>query len=396
MSPLVYLTVCKAKNKFLELLRKPLKLIFTIGFVLLLVMNFTVSQSAPSGERPLVEFKAIIYAFYVLCFITEAKKGFQSGGTMFSMADVNLLFMSPVKSAPILFHGMLSRLGSSLFMGVAFVYQFALLRSYYPVEAADMITAVVGYGAVVFVSQLAGMLIYFYTCGDENKVKKIKSLLYALYGVFALLFAVRFIRNGNFSLTNAAVEAISLPMRFFPVAGWIFTAVEGIMLSDMLKLLTGGIPCAIFAAAVFAVLAFSKHGYYEDVLLSAEKNADKKATDGAQSVVKIRKASRGLKKGRGASVLFFKHMLENRRTKSSLLSPASVFYLVLIGFYGFVFDGDFGMLFSLSCMVSFLPVLSGKWIKELTVPYTFLIPGSPVKKLFFILAEMIPKLLPKA
>jgi len=70
MSPLVYLTVCKAKNKLLELLRKPLKLLVTLGFILLVVMNFSVSQNSPLGERPIFEFRAIIFAFYILFFVT--------------------------------------------------------------------------------------------------------------------------------------------------------------------------------------------------------------------------------------------------------------------------------------------------------------------------------------
>lgn len=390
MSPLAYLTLHKAKNKLFELFRKPLKLIVTLAFIALIVMNFSLSGSVASGQRPLVEFKAIILAFYILCFVTESRKGFLSGGTMFSLTDVNLLFMSPLKPFLILFYGMLSRLGSSLFMALAFVYQFTLLRSYYPITPEDMLTAVAGYAAVVFLSQLTGMLIYFYTCGDAVKIKKAKAVLYSVCGFFAILCAVRLLSSEVLSLTSLALSATSLPVSFFPVAGWVFTAVDGFLLSDTLKLSFGLLPCVIFCVVVFVILAFSRHGYYEDVLLSAEKNADARASENMQSVAKIRRNA-GALKGFGASVIFRKHMLENRRTKSSLLTPTSIFYLVLLGVYGFLFDGDFTMLFSLSCMVSFLPVLSGKWLKELTLPHIYLIPEPPVKKLFYMLFEMLPK-----
>lgn len=393
MNALFFLTVHKTKNKLLELLHKPVRLIVTLGFVLLLVMNFTLSQNSPMGERPLLEFRAIIFAFYIICFITEAKKGFQSGGTMFSLSDVNLLFMSPVRSVSILFHGMLSRLGSSLFMAFAFVYQFALLRSYYPVEADDMLTAVAGYAAVVFISQLSGMLIYFFTCGSPGKIKKAKAVFCCVITLFLAFCAARIIGNGKITVTELALAVTSFPMRFFPVAGWVFTAVDGIMLSDTLKILSGVFSCLFFTAAVFIILAFSKQGYYEDVLLSAEKNADKKAEVTPVTNVRIRESEKGLKKGRGASAFLYKHFLENRRTKSSLFSPSSFIYLVMIGVYGFVFDGDFAMLFSLSCMVSFLPVLSGRWLKELSMPYIYMIPGSHFKKLFYILPEMLPKII---
>ncbi len=392
MSSLVYLALCKAKNRLFELLHKPLKLILTLGFIFLTVMNFAVSHSSPLGERPISEFRAIILAFYILCFVTETKKGFHSGGTMFSMADVNMLFMSPIKSVSVLFHGMLSRLGSSLFMALAFVYQFALLRSYYPIEAGDMLTAVAGYAAVVFISQLGGMLIYFYTCGNADKIRKAKVFLYSVCGVFAFVLAVRFFGTHNLNITSLALSLTSLPMRFFPVAGWVLTAVDGIMLSDFLKLFFGVAPCLVFSAVTFALLAFSKHGYYEDVLFSAEKNADKKAEENLQPVTKIRRNA-GKLRGRGASAVFRKHMLENRRTKSALFSPASLFYLVVIGVYGFIFDGDFLMLFSFSCMVSFLPVLGGRWLTELAMPHIYMIPEPAMKKLFYLLPEMLPKIL---
>ena len=392
MSNLVYLTVLKAKNKLIELFHKPFKLIVILGFVLLLIMNFAVSKNSPIGERSLSEFKAIIFAFYILCFVTEIKKGFQSGGTMFSMADVNLLFMSPVNSVAVLFHGMLTRLGSSLFMGFAFIYQFSLLRSYYPIMAGDMLTAVAGYGAVVFVSQLAGMLIYFYTCGRTERIRTAKTVLYSVCGVFVLLCLAGLLEAEHLTVTSVVLAVTSLPMRLFPVAGWIFTAVDGIMLSDTVKVILGVIPCLIFSAVTFLLLAFSKHGYYEDVLLTAEKNADKKSDESAKSVSVI-KTKDGELKGKGASVFFYKHLLENRRTKSALFSPTSIFYLVIIGVYGFVFDGDFVMLFSLSCMVSFLPVLSGRWLRELTMPHIYLVPEKPVKKLFYLLPEMLPKIL---
>ncbi len=392
MSALVYLTLSKYKNKLLELLHKPLKLILTLGFALLLVMNFSVAEASPSGTRPLNEWSAIIFGFYILCFVTETVKGFQSGGAMFDMADVNFLFVSPLKGAAVLSAGMFSRLGTSLWMGLAFIYQFALLRSYYPITPLYMLVAVIGYGVVAFLSQLAGMLIYFFTCGEAERVKKARAFFYGLCGAFFAVLAVRLFASGV-SLASAVRLFTSGIMKLFPVAGWVYGAVDGLYKRDYLFLAAGIAVCLIFVALCFYVFTRSRHGYYEDVLLSAERNTETKNEGRAVREVKINKGVSGIKRGRGASVLFYKHMLENRRTKSALVSPTSVFYLVIIGVYGFIFDGDFALLFSLSCMVSFLPVLSGRWLRELSMPHVFLIPEPPVKKLFYILVEMLPKIL---
>ena len=392
MNALFCLALFKIKNKLLELLKKPFKLIAVIVFAVLLVMNFSLSDNSFFAERPLAEFKAIVFAFYILCFVSEVKKGFHSGGTMFSMADVNLLFMSPLRSSVILFYGMLSRLGSSVVIALAFVYQFALLKGCYSISVTDMLVSIGGYAAVLFLSQLTGMLIYCYTCGDAVKIKKAKAALYSLCSVFAVICALRLFGSAYLTASCAALTLTSLPMRFFPVAGWVFTAVDGIMLSDTLKASLGIFSSVLFALFSFTVLARSKDGYYEDALLSCEKNADRRADDGARADVVTRKKG-VLNKGRGASVIYYKHLLEYRRTKTSVFSPSALLYLILIGVYGFVLNGDFTILFSFSCMASFIPVLSGRWLKELTMPHVFLIPEPPVKKLFYMLPEMLPKLI---
>ena len=392
MTPLLFLTLCKLKNKLLELLRKPGRLIAALAFLAILVMNFSLYADGLSGQRPLSEFRAIIFAFYILCFATESKKGFHSGGTMFSMADVNMLFMSPLRPSRILFHGMLSRLGSSLFMALAFVYQFTLLRSLYPITAGDMLAAVGGYAAVVFLSQLTGMLIYFYTCGQPEKIRAAR-VIFCLTGVlFLAVFLTALLKNGHITFSAAVLAFTSSPMKLFPVAGWVLSVLDGIMLGKTSELLAGGIICVAFSLAVFLLIAFSDKGYYEDVLLSAEGGADSKAGEGTPSDVKIKSRSASLKRGSGASVLFYKHMLENKRTRASLFSPSSLVYLVLLGVYGVVFGGDFTLLFFFSCMVSFIPVLSGRWLKELTMPHVYLIPEPPFKKLLYILPELLPKL----
>lgn len=393
MSSLIYLSTHRLKNKFIELMKKPGKLILTLVFVALLIMNLSVERFSGSGSRPVSEFYAIVFAFYILCFLAESFKGFSHGGTIFSLSDVSFLFMSPVKPAAVLFHGMLGRLGTSLWMGLAFVYQFSLLRNFYPVGAKEMLVAVIGYGAVIFLSQLAGMLIYFFTCGDEKRVALGRKVLYAVIAVFAVIFAAD-CDFSSFSFTSAA-EAFTKPaMLLFPVCGWVLAFVKGILESSAVTAVSGIIVCVAFAVITFVVLSVSGHGYYEDVLTSAEKNAE---LSSGEAVARKRKVPENIKggigKGKGASAFYFKHKLENRRAGTSIFSPSSLFYLLVVVVYGLMFKGDAATLFILSCTISIHTVFSGRWIKELMMPYIYMIPGSPSKKLFFILPELLPRIL---
>lgn len=393
MRSLFYLSSCTLKNKLLELVKKPGKLILSLIFIVLLVMNLSLESISASGTRPINEFYTIIFIFYILSFISETNKGFSHGGTMFSLSDVSFLFMSPVKPAAVLLYGMLSRLGTSLWMGLAFVYQFSLLRSFYPVGIKEMLVSVIGYAAVTFVSQLAGMLVYFFTCGDEKKVAAGKKIFYTVILAFAVMLASG-IDFGTFSLSAAAEGLTKDYMLLFPVAGWTLLFVRGVIQGRIAFILAGALACVAFSVITFVILSRSEHGYYEDVLVTAEKNsALSQEEKQAGRRKKVKKVNGALTKGKGASVFLYKHILENRRSGTALLSPMSLFYVILIGIYGFVFKGDALTLFILSCMLSIHTVLSGRWLREISMPYIFMVPGAATKKLFFILPELLPKVI---
>lgn len=393
MKSLIFLTGCRLKNKLKELVRRPGKLILTLIFAFVMVMNISLGNVSYSASRPIEEFFAIIFVFYLLCFLLEAKKGFEHGGTMFSLTDVNFLFVSPLKPVSVLFHAMVGRMGTSMWMGIAFIYQFSLLRSNYDISVIDMIIAVIGYGAVAFLSQNAGMLIYFFTCGRKDSLKKVKIVFYALFEVLLAVFLAGFDFSSP-SLINAAKSLTALPMKLFPVAGWVFAGVEGALTGQTLYSLICILACLAFTVLTFAIIATREHGYYEDVLLTAERRADTKGESSMKSDDEIsEKKHSGIRKGKGASAIFYRHRLENQRSKTSLFSPSSLFYLAMIVVYALALKSDLLQLFSLSCTVSVLTVLSGKWLKELTMPQVYLIPESAVKKLFYMLAEMMPKII---
>lgn len=393
MRGLIFLSVRSLKNKLIELLHKPGKLILTFFFVALLVMNLSLERISVSASRPISEFYAIVFIFYILSFITELNKGFSHGGTMFSLSDVSFLFMSPIKPRAVLLYGMMGRLGASLWMGLAFVYQFSLLRSFYPIDVRTMLISVIGYGAVTFLSQSAGMLVYFFTCGDEKKVSFGRRIFYAVISAFAVLFASG-CDLGSLSLTSAATALTKPYMMLLPVAGWILAIVRGVTEGKALLAFAGFAASVAFAALTFVILSVSKHGYYEDVLVTAEKNTDPSENGKVMGKRKTAEnVSGGIGKGKAESVFYYKHLLENRRAGTVLLSPMSLFYFVMIGVYGFVFKGDAVTLFMLSCMISVHTVLSGRWLKELTMPYIYMVPGSSAKKLFFILPELLPKVI---
>ena len=100
MRTYVYLVTRRAKNSIKEFIRKPSKIVFLLLFLFILVFSFyTSATSAPpeSFLRDKTEFYAIVFALYTYVFFMTAKNGFINGASMFSMADVNLMFTAPLK-----------------------------------------------------------------------------------------------------------------------------------------------------------------------------------------------------------------------------------------------------------------------------------------------------------
>ena len=99
MSALSYLITRKFRNRFLEIIRKPSQLISLLVVLFLIGFTAFTSTSGHYGEyRDINELYAGAMLLYTVVFILVSKNGFSNGASMFSMADVNLIFVSPFKS----------------------------------------------------------------------------------------------------------------------------------------------------------------------------------------------------------------------------------------------------------------------------------------------------------
>lgn len=162
----------------------------------------------------------------------------------------------------------------------------------------------------------------------------------------------------------------------------------------------------LFAALAF-FLCLYRVDYYEDVLLFSEEQAKvkEKAKTGEVAEGKIRSSQKsrrtGRLKGKKASALLYKHLLENRRTGIWMFDMMS---LVQIGVgLGFLLimkvtmgkEGDAAVLMtSLLCFSAYFQMFTtgaGRWGKELTKQFIYLIPDSPFRKLAYACGESVWK-----
>ncbi len=420
-SPLVYLTVVKLKNQLKEAVKHPAKLIYVIVLAAALVLSTIGGQvnSEHIEARPLYELTAIMVLFYSFMFLMTFLNGVNGGAgnyPMFTLSDVSMLFPSPLRPNKVLFYGLFRQLGLSLLLGFFLLFQYNWLHGLYGLEYTHLLLIVVGYGLCLFLGQVCAMAVYTRTSGNEGARRISKFCVYGLALAFAAGLLIRCVptlaasaeASGGeleFSLSGgleAGAGFLAGVGIFFPVSGWAAGVIGGLFTGEYL--ITG--LCAFLMLAAFGLalglVVKNKNNYYEDVLQTAEvaQSAITAKREGQPAEVtpkKVRVGKTGLHKGAGASALFHKHMLENRRSGAFLFSKTSlIFMLVVIGctvLYSFIFSDEedktpaFVAMFTMSTYMQIFSEGTGRFNWELTKPYIYLLPEPPLKKLLWAIGE---------
>lgn len=395
MKSLLFLTVKKAKNRIREMLHRPSELLIILIFLALLVMNLMTARQggAQYARRDVNEFYAIVFAVYALVFLFSAKTGFVNGASMFSMADVNLLFTAPFPQKRLLSYGLFSQLGRSLMIGVFLIYQYPLLNDTYGVKFWQLLVCLAGYGITVFLSQMLAMLIYSVTASDDKKCRIGKVLFYGISAAFFGYLGLTAYNMHAELLPSVVAASEKLVMSFFPIAGFVKLAAVGLISGNLLHFAIGLLCIAAFIVLYFILVSVINADYYEDVLKATEVSfsaitARKEGKVAEIAPRKVRVGKIGFTGGKGASAIAEKHKIENRRSRVFLLDMTSVIMaLVTIGFT-FIMKSSVGG-FAFSVYISLFIVVTGRWAKELLLPYVYLIPEKPFKKLLYMLRESV-------
>ena len=394
MSALSYLFFKRLKNQALQLIRQPSKLIFALLIVLSLSTTLISQTDGGYYHRSIEEFYAVVALLYAGVFISVAKSGFDNGASFFSMADVNLIFVSPVKGSQALFYAMLQQLGKSLYLGFFLLFQYPLAREHYGIDYPALIAVAVGYGITALLGRMAAILIYI-AVGSSDKRTSVGKVIF--YGLITALAVITVIKNGVISAPDwqSIVAAVRNDIMYlFPISGFVTLAVEGFIAEHTAKLIIGVAAGIVFSAIYFILLSYSKRDYYEDVLIAAEvsHSAITAAREGKASELtpkNIRVGKIGFSKGSGASAISEKHRIENRRSRILFFSKTAIAVTLMLSIYSFVVPSFIGI-FVTSVYALMITVSSGRWARELTNPYVYMIPERPFRKLLSLLREQIP------
>jgi hypothetical protein len=232
MNSLKYLFLTTLKNRITETFKRPSKLILTIIFILLLAFVFIVSfipdNEKAVEQRSITELYTIIFILFYMIFILNAVNGFATGASFYTMADINLLFVSPVSSKKILIFGLLKQIGTSFFLGFFLLFLYTWLNGTYGIDPLGMFAIFIGYCLTLFCSQVTALAIYTFTTGHDTGKKIIKAFFAIITVLIAGYILFKTLPSGNF-LESAVKAADSDFFLYIPVAGWLKMFTVGVI-----------------------------------------------------------------------------------------------------------------------------------------------------------------------
>lgn len=397
MNAMTYLLFTRLKNGVKAFFRKASNWVAMIIVLALLgMMLWSGGETFAEMEvlRPMNEFWGMVMILLMAVFAFSCYQGLGRGASLFSMADVQLAFPAPVSPRRILFYGLIQKLGSSLLVGFFLLFQYGWLAQY-GISFGMVLMVLVLYGVALFLGQLTAMVMYASIRGDAGRRRRMTVaffaviLLFVFYGLYAAL------GSGKSGLAAALTLVENPVMGLFPVGGWLAAA---------LRLGYGGqwLPCAgylaataLLAAAMVLLLAHTGSDFYEDVLAATAHSHQaitaKKEGRALEALPEHVKTGRtGLGAGWGASALFYKHRLEARRGRRFLLDTTSMVFVAMTIVFAVIFrDGGLLTVFILAAYMQIFSTTTGRWIREMQMPYVYRLPDAPFRRLIWCLGESV-------
>lgn len=396
MKGIAYLVRTTFKNQLRELIRTPARLIATLLIAALFVTMFFSSPSEDTSRMPLSYLTAGITALFAVMFFLIARNGLNAGASFYTMPDVSLLFSAPVSSRTILFYGLFKQLGTSLALGFVLIFQYSWLHNLFGISLPDLIVILLGYAYTVFSAQLASMLIYSLTAGSDKKRGAARKIFGAAAALAIAAAGIPALMQGG-SILEGAVSAANGPFSLLILpAGWISAAV-GLQFGGAPLMGIAGLTLAVLLLALMVLLlARVDADFYEDVLRATEVShsaitakKEGKVQDVLPQNVKVGKVGIGGKSG--AIAFYYKHRLENRRARIFLMDGLSLIMAAMTLAFGFFMRDSGGVLaaFAFACYLQLFTTASGRWVRELTLPYVYMVPQPAFRKLAAICLEQV-------
>lgn len=396
MSALLWQIKTRLKNSLRAFFKKPSNWVLLILFAGLMgTVFFTGAQPTDTPRRPIDEVYGMVFLLLSAVYLFAAYQGLGRGTSLYSMADVQLLFPAPFSPSHLLYFGLLQRLGTSLLTGCFLLFQYGWLGQGYGVSFWVVLVIVLLYALALFLGQMTAMAIYAAVSGSSKKRLVATCVFFGVIAVFGAIGLAMALTSGKTGLA-AALALIGTPVTdCFPVGGWLACSFRALMTGDFPAVLPGMAASVALIALLTARIAHLGSDFYEDVLAATARShqaitAQKEGRMQEALPENVAVGKTGLGGGWGASALFYKHRLESRRGRRFLLDTTTMVFAVISIVFAFVMRGE-GILpaFAFATYMQLFSVNTGRWVRELTQPWVYRLPDSAFRRLVACLGESV-------
>ncbi|MBU3215517.1 putative ABC exporter domain-containing protein [Clostridium estertheticum] len=395
MKPLFYILRKSIKNWILELKKKPVKLILYIVCLIVLCLAFFVNKDN-SSEKSILDprlYSTIIGVVILIFTAPDIYSSTNKGATFFRGADINLIFTSPTSPQKVLIYGFIKQIYAS-FIAVFFVlFQGYTLSHYSNIKSYGVLVIVFGLFIMLIFTSILKILVYS-IASKSIKNKLMLRNIFKILGMFIIIayFIELYVTKSPGKAIMSMLNSPAIP--YIPVYGWtreiIMASMKGIstifFIYTILIIALGAICCYIIYSM--------KLDYYEDVLASTElkETAISASRHGEQSYMQTGKKPRirkvqYTKKGKFASAIFGRQILEYKKTGFGFINVGSVIYAVLAitaGLYSPV--KDLAIILGGMIYLQLIFNFANKWRKDLSNQYIYMLPDHTFKKVIYVTA----------
>ena len=401
MGAIAYLYRRIFANRVKVALRKPVTYFYIVFILLYAVMiPFSINvllekyrMNSPEGMAAVLT----AFAFWVIPgnLVAYAKRK----GLIYRKSDIHFLFVSPISPKKILLYAHIRNLliQTVLNMVIAILGGILFHVEWWRVGIYFLFS--------IIVENLleGGIMLLLY--GTERLTQNGRSLVvkgaYALVGILFLIGIYTYITQG-LSLQSIMGFLHSDMVQMVPVVGWYIAVLHLIFVGPTAVNLAG---TAAYALLLILVMTLALRmrctgAYYEDAIKFADdyeeilvNRREGRIDKRLGKKQKFKKADVKYK-GSGAKAIFYRQLLEYRKNRyfifdfnmgAALVAGAGIAYLCAVeegmgDLTPFIIPG-------VTAYVIFIfTTLSGKWSKEISSPYTYLIPDTAFRKLWYATA----------
>lgn len=399
MRALLYVTKRTFMNNLKKALRKPVSLLLIIGgflyavFVAAMLGNLVNMIHFDSVKGLIV----IITIWTLYIFLANFASYASRKGVIFKPSHAHFVFTAPVNPKLILLHSAWMNYLVSIIVSVLF---FIGGLAVFGVELWKMVLFFLVECVVEIMFEISIMILMYTNDRIPEKAKIWIGRGIKVFLVGVAVFIVLYFKKYGVSVESASAFIDWPGLQMIPVAGWNISVYRLILLGpDTLNVICTVLYLLTAAGALLAACRMKcDGGYYEDAAKFADDYAEmrRRKVNGemvmsiGEKKKKFRRVNESFR-ATGAKAIFYRQLLEYKKEKYFIFSKMTVMCLAIAILLSRVMRASVmksGMpaMYLMGIILYMTLVLSGyvgKWENELKSPYLFLIPDSPVKKLWY-------------